>query len=80
LEFVVMASTDEALREPWIQRAVLSLCDLIQKTKSIDMECGALYHATHGLVLYRQRLYGDLPFLTARISESGTATGEKEEK
>jgi hypothetical protein len=24
----------------------------------MDVECGALYHAAHGLLLYRDRLFG----------------------
>lgn len=58
LEFVVLASTDEELKQPWIERAVAFLCGLLEKTRRLDLECGALYHAAHGLVLYRQRRFG----------------------
>lgn len=58
LEFVILSSTDEELQQPWIKRAVVYLSDLLHKTKKLDLECGALYHAAHGLVLYRQRVYG----------------------
>jgi hypothetical protein len=60
LEFLVLASSDEELNEPYLQRAVLHLCDLFRKTEAISLECGALYHALHGLVLYRERVFGPL--------------------
>jgi hypothetical protein len=58
LEFLTLSVTDEELREPWMGRAALRLCDAFRKTKDMPLECGALYHAAHGLVLYRQRLFG----------------------
>ena len=60
LEFLTLSLTTEQLREPWVQRAVLNLCDLFRKTESVSLECGALYHAMHGLVLYRDRVFGPL--------------------
>ena len=62
LEFVVLASTDEQLHDPWVRRSVVYLCNLFDKTKSVDLECGALYHALHGLVLYRERVFGKRTF------------------
>ena len=38
--------------------AVYFLCGVFEKTKSIDLECGALYHAAHALARYRQRRFG----------------------
>lgn len=70
LEFVILASTDEELRQPWIKRAAVYLCDLLEKTRSIDLECGALYHAAHGLVLYRQRLFGPCSYVDATAAAS----------
>jgi len=58
LEFLTLAMTKEQLAEPWVARSVAHLCDLFQRTRDIGLECGALYHAAHGLVLYRQRVYG----------------------
>lgn len=57
VEFLSLALTDEQLKEPWMQRAVLNLCDLFDKTEEAPLECGALYHAAHGLVLYRDRVF-----------------------
>ncbi|MEX0939215.1 MAG: ADP-ribosylation factor-directed GTPase activating protein isoform b [Pirellulales bacterium] len=58
LEFLSLALDDQRLREPWVTRAVVNLCELLQNTRGVDLECGALYHAVHGLVLYRQRRFG----------------------
>ena len=58
LEFLSIAFPTTTLREPWLRRAVLYLCDVFRATRKVPLECGALYHAAHGLVLYRQRLFG----------------------
>ena len=75
LEFVVLASTDEQLHDPWIRRSVVYLCKLLDKTKSVELECGALYHALHGLVLYRERVFGKRTF-PASASPAVPATPE----
>jgi len=58
LEFLTLAMTNEQLNQPWVQRAVSNLCELFRSTQNIPLECGKLYHAAHGLVLYRQRVFG----------------------
>ncbi|MCC6492109.1 MAG: ADP-ribosylation factor-directed GTPase activating protein isoform b [Pirellulales bacterium] len=58
LEFLAFALPKERLQEPWIERAVVYLCDLLERTRHIDLECGGLYHALHGLVLYRDKAFG----------------------
>lgn len=60
LEFLALALSDEQLKEPWVERSVRHLCDLFSKTKSIPLECGKLYHAAHGLLLYRERRFGPI--------------------
>jgi len=65
LEFLTLAMTDEQLREPWVQRAALYQCGLLDSTRDLPLECGALYHAVHGLVLYRERLFGRRSYLAA---------------
>ena len=59
LEFLALAMTREELEQPWVRRSADHLCGLFEKTREIPLECGALYHAAHGLVLYRQRIYGE---------------------
>jgi hypothetical protein len=58
LEFLAFALPKERLQEAWIQKAVVYLCGLLERTKHLDLECGALYHAAHGLVLYREKVFG----------------------
>jgi hypothetical protein len=60
LEFLSLALTDKQLAEPWMVRAVTFLCQQLQDTKDLPLECGGLYHAAHGLILYRQRRFGEL--------------------
>ena len=58
LEFLCVALNDEQFREPWVTRAAASLTKNFEYTKVIPMECGALYHAAHSLMLYRTRRFG----------------------
>ena len=58
LEFLTFALDKKRLQEPWVQKAVVYMCDLLDRTKHIDLECGGLYHAVHGLVLYREKVFG----------------------
>ena len=59
LEFVCLAATDDELRQPWVTRAVSYLCGLFEATADVPVECGGLYHAVHGLMLYRLRRFGE---------------------
>lgn len=61
LEFLSTAATDEQLREPWVRRGAMRLCRTLETTRELPLECGALYHAVHGLVQYRERLFGAKP-------------------
>jgi hypothetical protein len=72
LEFLTLAMPAEQVREPWMKRAAVHLCNSLEQLKDIPLECGALYHATHGLVLYRERLYGplELPDLVGSATPS----------
>jgi hypothetical protein len=73
LEFLAFALPKEKLQEPWIERAVFYLCQLLERTKHIDLECGSLYHAAHGLVLYRDKVFGPRP----AADRPATATAAK---
>ena len=57
-EFLVAALDDDRLAEPWVTRAATRLVTLLEQTADVDVECGALYHAVHGLRLYRERVCG----------------------
>jgi hypothetical protein len=56
LEFLAFAATDQTLQEPWVQRSARHLCQVLDDCKGIDLECGVLYHALHGLAEYQNRL------------------------
>ncbi len=69
LEFLTVALDDQQLREPWVTRAVVHLIDCLEKTQKFDLECGALYHAAHGLRIYRNRRFGPSETLTPIMPE-----------
>jgi len=62
MEFLATALEKKELQDPWVKRAVLDVCKTFRKTKPVDVECGALFHAAHGLVLYREKVYGPRTF------------------
>lgn len=55
-EVIVMAVDPERFTEPWITRAADRLTALLEQTADIDVECGALYHAIHGLAIYHHHI------------------------
>jgi hypothetical protein len=55
-EVLALALDDERLAEPWVARAAERLVSLMEQTADLDVECGGLYHAAHGLALYRHRI------------------------
>ena len=73
LEFLSIAVDDSQLNEPWLRRAVAYLCDVFRATRNVPLECGALYHATHGLILYRARVFGPRSY-GQPVSESDHAS------
>ncbi len=60
LEFLIVAINRQQFEEPWVARAALAMTKLLEQTREKDVECGRLYHAAHGLLLFSQRRYGDL--------------------
>jgi hypothetical protein len=56
LEFLAIAAPNEVLRQPWVQRSALQLCDTLDACEGVDLECGVLYHALHGLAEYEKRI------------------------
>ncbi len=57
VEFLALALEPEELAAPWMENAVRHLCQLLQETEELAIECGALYHALHGLQVYYQRRF-----------------------
>jgi hypothetical protein len=58
-EVLALLLDDESLSEPWVTRAAERLVTLLERTSDVDAECGGLYHAVHGLALYRRRICSD---------------------
>lgn len=56
LEFLSFAASDQTLSEPWVERSVRRLCQTLDQCQDVDMECGVLYHALHGLSEYQARI------------------------
>jgi len=57
-EVLSLSLDDEQLSEPWVTRAADRLVTMLEQTADVDVECGCLYHAAHGLLLYRDRVCG----------------------
>jgi len=55
-EVLATCMTQEELKQPWMRKAADQLCRMLEQTKEIELECGGLYHACHGLFVYRSRL------------------------
>lgn len=55
-EVLALVLDDETLAEPWVTRAADRLVTLLERTSDLDAECGGLYHAVHGLAIYRRRI------------------------
>ena len=58
LEWLALALTDAELREPWMQDAASALAVMILENQNNPIDGGALYHAVHGLYIYRARVFG----------------------
>src|SRR5690606_17904562 len=57
-EWLSASLSDEELRADWMQNAANALSLMFLEIQSQPMESGALYHATHGLVVYYERVFG----------------------
>lgn len=57
LEFLSIALDENSLSSPWVEASAMRLCDVLEATNEVPLECGALYHALHGVILYRQRRF-----------------------
>jgi hypothetical protein len=60
LEWLALSLPDTELRAPWVQSAASALSLMILDSQGRPVEGGALYHATHGLHIYHDRLFGPL--------------------
>jgi hypothetical protein len=58
LEFLALTLPKEELAKDWVTRAAIHLCELFEQTKDMPVDCGAAYHALHGLQVYREKRWG----------------------
>ena len=58
LEWLALMLPDDELRQKWVQDAAQALAKMILERRSLDIDSGGLYHAAHGLEIYRTRLFG----------------------
>lgn len=70
LEFLALALDKQQLADPWVEQAVVQLCELFEKTEPIPLECGSLYHAAHGLIEYREKRFG--PWSYPQVPSQGS--------
>ncbi|HTU26627.1 MAG TPA: ADP-ribosylation factor-directed GTPase activating protein isoform b [Pirellulales bacterium] len=57
-EFLALALNNQQFLEPWYTRSLVAILDMLERTEDVELECGGLYHAMHGLELYRLRRFG----------------------
>jgi hypothetical protein len=57
LEWLALALTDDELRQPWVEEAASALAQMILENQNNPIDGGALYHAVHGLYMYRARVF-----------------------
>lgn len=55
LEFLMMAVDDEELKKDWIRKGVEHVADDLIDNKRNPIDCGPLYHALSGLVIFMER-------------------------
>jgi hypothetical protein len=57
LEWLALALNDDEIRQPWMQEAASALSVMILENQNNPIDGGALYHAVHGLYMYRARVF-----------------------
>jgi len=57
LEWLALMLPDRELTAPWVQEAANALALMILRHQSDPIDGGALYHAVHGLRIYRARVF-----------------------
>ncbi len=57
LEWLALYLPDDELKAQWVQDAVMALCKMVLDRSDEDIDGGSLYHATHGLHIYYDRVF-----------------------
>lgn len=58
LEWLVIALDDKQFNQDWVTAGALKTVQLLEENQDRELDCGALYHAARGLMLYRERKFG----------------------
>jgi hypothetical protein len=58
LEWLALELSDEEIRQGWVEQAASALSQMIIENQGNPLDSGALYHAVHGLYMYRARVCG----------------------
>eukprot|EP00913_Durusdinium_trenchii_P008866 g8332.t1 len=77
LEFLVSALPKKRLNEQWIRNGVTAITRDLIENKRKPAECGSLYHAMNGLVIFRDRLMPPGTGRAANASKEPVAKSEK---
>ena len=56
LEWLMIALPEQRLSEDWVRRGVSAVAQDLIGCRTQPVDCGPLYHALHGVVLYRDRI------------------------
>jgi hypothetical protein len=67
LEVLAYALEPSELREPWVEKSVRRLCELLKAAGDEELECGGLYHGLAGLRIYRNRAFGETKNTVSRL-------------
>jgi hypothetical protein len=57
LEWLTLELSDDEIRQQWVQDAASALSVMILENQNNPLDGGALYHAVHGLYMYRARVF-----------------------
>ncbi len=76
LEWLTIALDDKQFNEPWVTAAAVKVVELLEANQDRELDCGALYHAARGLMLYRQRRF-DQPSANVDQTEAPSEPSEK---
>ena len=50
-----MAAPPAELSSQWVEQAAMQLCQILERARHVELDCGALYHALNGLEIYQRR-------------------------
>jgi hypothetical protein len=62
LEWLALALNDQELHQPWMENAAEALTTMLLNNRYQGLDGGAVYHAVHGLEIYRNRVFGPTPY------------------